>query len=217
MAYVIDWNRFNIIFCCSFLVFMMCALTEYVYSLNTRTHIHIRPEQKAYTSLIMAKTYCSSFMALIKKKAFWVTQSVYHDRPNGPTHLIPSSNVWPMNFSSFLFCYDILKVLGRGFIRDIHHISGFISTKAHVPPLATGKCSSIIHCLYDTRCEWIASTKKPSNRHLTNSNCATTNIAHTIWKTFQFLLKRSICCPLLPCVSEAFMGFRRFQNTKENV
>lgn len=62
-----------------------------------------------------------------------------------------------MNFSSFLFCYDILKVLGRGFIRDIHHISGFISTKAHVPPLATGKCLSIIHCLYDTRCEWIAS------------------------------------------------------------
>lgn len=111
-----------------------------------------------------------------------------------------------MNFSSFLFCYDILKVLGRGFIRDIHHISGFISTKAHVPPLATGKCLSIIHCLYDTRCEWIASTKKPSNRHLTNSNCATTNIAHTIWKTFQFLLKRSICCPLLPCVSEAFYG-----------
>lgn len=131
MAYVIDWNRFNIIFCCSFLVFMMCALTEYVYSLNAHTYIYA--QSKTYTSLIMAKTYCSSFMALIKKKSFWVTQSVYHDRPNGPTHLIPSSNVWPMNFSSFLFCYDILKVLGRGYIRDIYHISGFISTKGTRP------------------------------------------------------------------------------------
>lgn len=126
----------------------------------------------------------------------------------------------PWIFPSFCFVMIFSKCwwcwMGRGSIRDIYHISGFISTKAHVPPLATGKCLSIIlfirHALLVD-----GFYKQPSNRHLTNTNCATTNIAHTIWKTFQFLLKRSICCPLFPCVSEAFMGFHRFQNIKENV
>lgn len=54
----------------------------------------------------------------------------------------------PWIFPPFCFVMIFLKCwwcwMGRGFIRDIYHISGFISTKAHVPPLATGKCFSII-------------------------------------------------------------------------